>query len=83
MVKLSGLGTFSHTCSVALWQPIVRETLEMFGPERAVFGSNFPIESLWTTYDSIVRVMRECIAERSSAEQRAILHDNAQRIYRL
>jgi len=83
MVKLSGLGTFSHTCSVALWQPIVRETLAIFGPERAVFGSNFPIESLWTSYGSIVTVMRECIAQRTAAEQRAILHDNARQIYRL
>jgi len=82
-VKLSGLGTFSHTCSVTSWQPIVRETLALFGPERAVFGSNFPIESLWTTYANIVSVMYECIAYRTAAEQRAILHDNAQRIYRL
>jgi predicted TIM-barrel fold metal-dependent hydrolase len=45
MVKLSGLGTFSHECSVALWQPIVSETIDMFGAERCIFGSNFPIES--------------------------------------
>jgi predicted TIM-barrel fold metal-dependent hydrolase len=83
MVKLSGLGTFSHACSVALWQPIVRETLDMFGPERAVFGSNFPIESLWTSYAQIVDVMRECVAGRPATERRAIFGDNARRIYRI
>lgn len=82
-VKLSGLGTFSHQCSVALWQPIVREALDMFGAERAIFGSNFPIESMWTTYGRIVEVMRECIAHRSSTDQRAILYYNARRVYRL
>jgi len=55
-VKLSGLGTFSHTCTVADWEPRVRATLALFGPERALFGSNYPIESLWTTYDRIVAV---------------------------
>ena len=83
MVKLSGLGTFSHQCSVTLWQPIVRETIELFGAERCIFGSNFPIESLWTTYDRIIAVMRECVAHRSTGEQRAVFYDNAKRVYRL
>jgi predicted TIM-barrel fold metal-dependent hydrolase len=83
MVKLSGLGTFSHQCSAALWQPIVRETIDRFGAERCIFGSNYPIESLWTSYACIVEVMGECIADRAAAEQRAILHDNACRTYRL
>lgn len=83
MVKLSGLGTFSHQCAVAAWQPIVRQTIDLFGAERCIFGSNFPIESLWTTYDRIIAVMHECVAHRSAAEQRAIFNDNAQRVYRL
>ena len=83
MVKLSGLGTFSHECSVTLWQPIVHETLTLFGAERCIFGSNFPIESLWTSYDRIITVMQECVAGCSSAEQRAIFFDNAKRIYRI
>ena len=83
MVKLSGLGTFSHQCAVALWQPIVRATIELFGVERCIFGSNFPIESLWTTYERIIAVMRACVAHRGAAEQRAIFYDNAKRVYRL
>jgi predicted TIM-barrel fold metal-dependent hydrolase len=83
MVKLSGLGTFSHECSVRSWRPIVRATIDLFGAERSIFGSNFPIESLWTTYDRILAVMRECVADFTSAQQRAIFHDNAQRVYRL
>jgi predicted TIM-barrel fold metal-dependent hydrolase len=55
----------------------------MFGPERAVFGSNFPIESLWTSYAQIVDVMRECVAGRPATERRAIFGDNARRIYRI
>lgn len=82
-VKLSGLGTFEHRCSVELWRPVVSETVAMFGPERCLFGSNFPIESLWTTYDRLVAVMRECLDDLAAAAERAIFHDNAARIYRI
>ena len=81
--KLSGLGTFEHTCSVALWQPVIRETLALFGAERCLYGSNYPIEKLWTTYDRIMAVMQECTAHLGASERRAVYHDNAQRLYRL
>jgi predicted TIM-barrel fold metal-dependent hydrolase len=80
-VKLSGLGTFTHTCSVELWKPIVEETLDFFGPARCLFGSNFPIEKLWTGYRELVAVMQGCLAGLSRHERRSVLHDNAQRIY--
>lgn len=82
-VKLSGLGTFPRACSVELWGPVIRETVELFGPGRSMFGSNFPIEKLWTTYDQVVRVTTGCLAGLSAAEQRAVLHDTATGVYRL
>jgi predicted TIM-barrel fold metal-dependent hydrolase len=82
-VKLSGLGTFEHACSVALWQPVVKETLAMFGAGRCLYGSNYPIEKLWTTYERIIAVMQECTSGLNTHDRRAVFHDNAQRIYRL
>jgi predicted TIM-barrel fold metal-dependent hydrolase len=83
VVKLSGLGTFVRSCSVELWQPVVEETLSLFTPQRCMFGSNYPIESLWTTYGQIVETMQECLAGLSGAERQLVLHDNAARFYRL
>jgi predicted TIM-barrel fold metal-dependent hydrolase len=82
-VKLSGLGTFPRACSVELWSPVIRETVELFGPGRCMFGSNFPIEKLWTTYEEVARVTTECLARLPAGEQRAVLHDTAARVYRL
>jgi predicted TIM-barrel fold metal-dependent hydrolase len=82
-VKLSGLGTFVHRCDAALWKPIVHETVAAFGANRCMFGTNFPIESLWTTYDNLVSVARQCISDLRPADQRAILHDTAVEVYRL
>jgi predicted TIM-barrel fold metal-dependent hydrolase len=83
VTKLSGLGTFEHRCTSALWRPVVEETVAMFGAARCLFGSNFPIESLWTSYDNLIAVMRDCLSGCSADERQAIFFDNAQRIYRL
>ncbi len=83
VAKLSGLGTFEHACSVALWRPVIEETVALFGADRCLFGSNFPIESLWTRYADVVAVTRACLSGCTAAERRAIFHDTARRVYRL
>lgn len=83
VVKLSGLGTFIHRCDAAAWSPVICETVAMFGPERCLFGSNFPIEKLWTGYSSIVDAVAGALGERTAGEREAIFYANAVRIYRL
>lgn len=82
-VKLSGLGTFDRACELERWAPIVRTTVAAFGPERCLWGSNFPIEKLWTDYASLVSTMRACLADLGEADQRHIFHDTAARLYRV
>lgn len=82
-VKLSGLGTFVHACAAAQLAPIVRETVALFGAERCLFGSNFPIEKMWTGYADLLAAYDEATAELGEAARRAIFHDTAKRLYRL
>jgi predicted TIM-barrel fold metal-dependent hydrolase len=81
--KLSGLGTFIRRNDAQEIADIVGQTVEIFGADRCVWGSNFPIEKLWTGYAAILDAVRAAIASLSDAEQRAILHDTAARLYRL
>jgi predicted TIM-barrel fold metal-dependent hydrolase len=81
-VKLSGLGTFDRACSAERWRPVIEETIDLFGPARCLFGSNFPIEKLWTSYARLVGTVRECLSRYSQSEQHAVLHDTAARLYR-
>lgn len=81
--KLSGLGTFEHACSVELWRPVILETLEIFSPSRCLFGSNWPIETLWTDYAAIIATTRECLIGLTREERATVLHDNTLRVYRL
>ena len=82
-VKLSGLGTFVHACRDDLTGSVVQETVAMFGADRCFFGSNFPIEKLWTDYGTLYRTFRNAIAHLTESEQAAILHDTAAQLYRL
>ncbi len=81
--KLSGLGTFLHRNDPAHIAAVVRETVGIFGPERCLFGSNFPIEKLWTSYSALVDAYRAAVAPLGEREQRAVLHDTAMRVYRI
>jgi predicted TIM-barrel fold metal-dependent hydrolase len=81
--KLSGLGTFVHRNDPALIAEIVRDTVAIFGAERCLFGSNFPIEKLWTSYPALVDAYRAAARSLPEEGQQAILHDTAMRVYRI
>lgn len=81
--KLSALGTFIHRNDPEHIAWIVRETVGIFGAERCLFGSNFPIEKLWTDYAALLEAYRDAVSYLTDAEQRAVLHDTAAWVYRL
>ncbi len=81
--KLSGLGTFIHKNDPDHIAAVVRETVELFGPTRCLFGSNFPVEKLWTRYSDLVAAYRDALKPFGETASRAALHDTAARIYRL
>jgi len=61
----------------------VKETVAIFGPDRCLFGSNFPVEKLWTRYGDLIAAYRRALAPLGDAAAKAALHDTATRIYRL
>jgi len=82
-IKISGLGRHDQTWPAASNVAVIREVIEIFGVARCLFASNFPVDSLCASYDTIVETFLEAIAERSPGDRRALLHDNATRIYRI
>jgi predicted TIM-barrel fold metal-dependent hydrolase len=81
--KLSGLGTFIHANDAAHVAGIVRETVAIFGADRCLYGSNFPIEKLWTGYRDLLNAYRDACLPLKPDEARAIFADTATRLYRL
>ena len=58
-------------------------TLELFGTERCLFESNFPVEKVSCSYTVLWNAFKRLTAGYSAAEKAALYHDNAARIYRL
>ena len=81
--KLSALGTFIHRNDPAHIGGIFRDTVGMFGADRCLFGSNFPIEKLWTSYDALLNAFLDAAAGLNTAARAAIFEDTAVRVYRL
>jgi len=83
MAKISGLGTFPRRCDADDWRPIIHRTVDTFGPDRCLFGSNFPIEKMWTGYATLLGAVRSGLDRYTAQEQQAVLRDAAVRLYRL
>jgi len=83
LAKISGFGTFAHRCDVNEWRPLVERTVDAFGPTRCMFGSNFPIEKLWTNYATLLDTIRACLSGYNASERRAVLYETAARLYRI
>ncbi len=59
---------------------VVSETLRLFGADRCLFGSNFPIEKLWTDYASLIAAFRTAVP---AGDHPTIFTATARRVYRL
>jgi predicted TIM-barrel fold metal-dependent hydrolase len=81
--KLSGLGTFIHRNDAAHIARICQETIALFGPSRCLYGSNFPIEKIWTAYPPLIGAFRAALAGYSPSEQADMFCNVAARVYRL
>ncbi len=82
VVKVSGLGQAGRPWTVAANDWIVRTCISLFTPSRVMFASNFPVDSLCATFDQIFSGFKAITAGLPLAEQQAMFHDNAKRIYR-
>jgi predicted TIM-barrel fold metal-dependent hydrolase len=81
--KLSGLGTFIHRNNPDHIKNITLQAVTWFGVERCLFGSNFPIEKLWTGYGPLIDAYRQALSDLDEKAAQAIFADTATRVYRL
>ena len=78
--KLSGLGTFKHRNDAKHIADQARVALDLFGAERCMFGSNFPIEKLWTSYLKLLKAHMDAVPQK---HQKTVFSETAARVYRL
>ena len=83
VTKLSAFGTFIHRNDPDFIADIVKQTVSIFGADRCMFGSNFPIEKLWTSYRDLVGAFRKATANLTKKQKAQIFNDTAARVYRV
>ncbi len=77
-----------HGTATDQWQaeavaPVVNHVLEVFGAERVLWASNWPVAPLVTAYPAWLSLAQRLTHHLSSTDRAAIFHDNAARLYRI
>jgi predicted TIM-barrel fold metal-dependent hydrolase len=83
VVKLSGITAYAApgTATTALIRPYVERLLELFGPDRMLWGSDWPVVDLGVGLPGWIRMTGELLAGLSEAERAAIGTGTARRVY--
>ena len=81
--KFSGLGTFLRKNSIDFINDVTGHCIELFGANRCIFGSNFPIEKLWTSYSDLVGCFRASLSGLSQREKNSIFYLNSKLLYKI
>ena len=64
-------------------RPYIEHVLDCFGPDRVIFGSDWPVVNLAADYLTWFDIVQDSISHFSAQDQQKIMHDNGARFYRL
>ena len=82
-IKISGLGQAGRPWTVDDNRRIVLAAIDIFGVERCMFASNFPVDGLVASFATIFNGFLTITADLTAEERRRLFHDNAVQFYRL
>lgn len=82
-LKLSGVNLFTHDQNFANAFAFIDTAIETFSPERCMFGSNFPVEKLYISFDELMERFLKCIQHYSASEKEMMLVGCANAFYSL
>jgi predicted TIM-barrel fold metal-dependent hydrolase len=80
--KLSGLAMPLETLGVDAFAPWIGYAIEVFGVDRCLFASNFPVDSMYGTFDQLYEVFSEVTAGLDGVSREKLFASNAERVYR-
>lgn len=83
VVKISGLGMGDNRWTVDSIRPWVESSIDAFGIERSFFGTNWPVDRLFSSYGDVLDAYAEIVSGYSESEQEALFSKNAERVFRI
>ena len=82
-IKISGLGMVDHSWNVESIRPYLYTMIDLFGPKRAMFGSNFPVDRLYSSFETLFDAFDTVTSEFSADEREDLFAGTAERFYRI
>jgi predicted TIM-barrel fold metal-dependent hydrolase len=82
-LKISEFGLRDQAWDYASNRIVVRDALAIFGVERCMFATNFPVAGLRIDYDGLVRAVARMVADLPETKREALFWRNAARFYRI
>jgi len=83
VMKISGLGMMDRRWTVESLKPFVLGAIEAFGVKRVVFGTNWPVDRMFSSYPDLVDAYRTIISSFTRGEQMAMFSKNAETYFRI
>ena len=86
-IRLPGVSTASKDTPpsseevAAAWRPWLETSIELFGADRCMFESNFPVQKRWCSYQVVWNAFKRLAANASAAEKAALFAGTAARVY--
>jgi len=81
--KLSGFCMFEQNWDAERVRQTALTAIDIFGVERCMFGSNFPVEKLYVSYQELYACYLDIIDNFSETEKEGLMAGNARQFYRL
>jgi predicted TIM-barrel fold metal-dependent hydrolase len=82
-LKVSGIGGVFRRSDPDLIRRYLRQAVAAFGPDRCMFGSNCPPDTLFYSFGALLGVYMAAFSDHSPAEQHDLFCGTARRVYRL
>ena len=83
VAKISGLGMFDPNWTIDSTRIFVEKTIQIFGIERCMFASNFPVDKIFNSFDTYWNSFKEITKNYSENDKKLLFSSNAEKYYRI
>ena len=83
VAKISGLGMFDPEWTIDSTRIFVEKTIQIFGIERCMFASNFPVDKIFNSFDTYWNSFKEITKNYSENDKKLLFSSNAEKYYRI
>jgi predicted TIM-barrel fold metal-dependent hydrolase len=83
VAKISGLGMFDPEWTIDSTRIFVEKTIQIFGIERCMFASNFPVDKIFNSFDTYWNSFKEITKNYSENDKNLLFSSNAEKYYRI